>query len=112
MTATSNIDRSTGNVELTSDFDLNGTLNIRGDGTITLSGSLGGSGSITKHNNRTLRLEGTDNDFDSDVQVNDGQVIVTDDTKLKSDGVYGFSAEMYGNAGYGFPELCLKVVNT
>ena len=36
---------------------------------------------------------------------------VTDDGKLASDGVYGFSAEMYGNAGYGFPELCLKVVN-
>jgi phage major head subunit gpT-like protein len=36
---------------------------------------------------------------------------VTDDGKVASDGVYGFSAEMYGNAGYGFPELCLKVVN-
>lgn len=36
---------------------------------------------------------------------------VVDESKLKSDGVYGFSAEMYGNAGYGFPELCLKIVN-
>ncbi len=36
---------------------------------------------------------------------------VVDETKLKSDGVYGFSAEMYGNAGYGFPELALKIVN-
>ncbi len=51
--------------------------------------------------------------FQSEKLENGQDVLpVTDDTKLASDGVYGFSAEMSGNAGYGFPELCLKIVNT
>lgn len=46
-------------------------------------------------------------------KLENGQDVLpqVDEAKLKSDGVYGFSAEKYGNAGYGFPELCLKIVN-
>ena len=36
---------------------------------------------------------------------------VVDETKLKSMGVYEFSAETRGDAGYGFPQLALKVTN-
>ncbi len=51
--------------------------------------------------------------FQGEKLENGGDVLpVTDEGKLASDGVYGFSAEMYGNAGYGFPELCLKIVNS
>lgn len=37
---------------------------------------------------------------------------VVDRSKYESDGVIGFSAEHAGEAGYGFPELIVKVVNT
>lgn len=37
---------------------------------------------------------------------------VLDDTKLASDGIYGYSAEMSGKAGYGFYEMMIKVVNS
>ena len=45
--------------------------------------------------------------------LENGQAIlpVVDDSKLASDGTWGFSAEMYGNSGFGFPELAVKVVN-
>lgn len=37
---------------------------------------------------------------------------VLDDTKLASDGIYGYSAEMSGKAGYGFYEMAIKIVNS
>lgn len=36
---------------------------------------------------------------------------VLDDSKLASDGVYGYSCELSGVAGYGFYEMALKIVN-
>jgi len=37
---------------------------------------------------------------------------ILDDGKLASDGVYGYSAEMSGRAGYGFYEMAVKFVNS
>ena len=37
---------------------------------------------------------------------------VLDDTEVKRNGKYTFSAEMRGNAGYGLPQLAIKVVNS
>ena len=37
---------------------------------------------------------------------------VLDTTKLASDGVYGYSCELSGKAGYGFPTMAIKIVNT
>lgn len=46
-------------------------------------------------------------------KLENGQKVlpVLDDSKLASDGIYGYSAEMSGRAGYGFYEMMLKFVN-
>lgn len=45
-------------------------------------------------------------------QKRSGPTLMTDDTEVKKNRKLVFSAEMRGNAGYGFPQLAIKVVNT
>ena len=46
-------------------------------------------------------------------KLENGQKVLPtlDDSRLASDGVYGYSAELSGKPGYGLPTLAIKVVN-
>jgi phage major head subunit gpT-like protein len=45
-------------------------------------------------------------------QMREHPTAVLDDTEVKRNGKYTFSAEMRGNVGYGLPQLAIKVVNS